>query len=84
MIEKKKFNVEYANNNTNSLKVDFKSSTIAGPAPSCGGVGYWTLEVVTPGWDIPVIVDEEWIWDSECFCCSSASLLSGQSLIYRT
>ena len=30
-----------------------------------------------PGWDAPAAGDEDWTWSSECFCGSSASLLSG-------
>jgi len=75
-ISKKMLQVK---NTWNTLKVDFKDSTTACPAPSCGGDGYWAFGVVIPERDIPVT----WIWDSESFCCSSASLLSGQSLVYN-
>lgn len=67
----------YVENKINTSKVYFEDSTKACPAPICEGVGYWTFGAI-PGWDIPVAGEREWIWDSECFCCSSASLLSGQ------
>lgn len=50
--------------------------TIA-PAPSWG-VAYGAFAGVKPGWDTPVAVAEDCIWDSECFCCSFTSLLSAQ------
>lgn len=55
-------------------------NTMAFPGPSCGGVAYWIFCDVIPGWDICVAGDEDWIWGSECSCCSSASLVSGQAI----